>query len=180
MVNKTMVIIMVEKIVDPVFMEALFFVAKFEEKFLELAALLRKLRVNSPAEFKLLISIPQLGRRKAYYLMSIQKAFGGYPHLRERLVNVGWTRLAFVAPYVTEFNVEEALLFAELNSAWALQQALKGKELPIGTRSVLLRFTPEQFVFFSEAILKHGAEKNGEGFVHKEEAIVAALHKAEP
>jgi hypothetical protein len=163
---------------NPLFIKALLFLTKFEDRFLELAALLRKLQEKSPADFKSLISIPQLGKRKAYYLVVIDRAFGGYPQLRERLLKVGWTRLALIAPYVTAGDVDDALQFAEANSAWAIRQALKGKDLPVGARSVLLHFSPEQFAFFATEILKHGAVKNGEGFIDKELAVIAALQKA--
>jgi hypothetical protein len=163
---------------DPIFMEALFFLSKFEEKFLELGALLRKLQKNNPEAFKILYSLPQLGRRKAFYLSSIDRAFGGYPHLRERLIKVGWTRLSLVAPHVGKENVEDAVLYCELNSCWAIEQALKGKELPIGIRSVLLHFSSAQFDVFVQEIVKYGAMKNGDGYVNKETAVIGALMKA--
>lgn len=164
---------------NALFMHILFFLAKFDERFLDLAALLRKLKEKSPTDFKTLSSIPQLGRRKAYYLLSIDRVFGGQPHLRERLMKVGWTRLAFVAPHVMPDDVEDALLFAEMNSAWAIQEAVKGKGLPVGARSVLLHFKSEQFSYFAQEIVKHGAVKNGEGFVDKEVAVITALQKAD-
>lgn len=93
-------------------------------------------------------------------------------------MKVGWTRLSLVAPYVTKDNVEDALLYCEFNSAWAIQQSLKGKEVPVGIRSVLLHFNPQQFAYFAQEIVKHGAVKNGDGFTGKEEAVIAALHDA--
>lgn len=163
---------------NPLVVDVLFFLAKFEERFLELGAQLLKLKEESPADFKALTALPQLGRRKAYYLIAVSKAFGDYSHLRQRLMQVGWTRLSLIAPYVTKENVEDALQFAEANTVWAIQQALKGKVLPVGARSVLLHFSPEQFAFFGQEIVKHGATRNGDGFNDKEEAIVTALKKA--
>ena len=113
--------------IEPLFVEALFFLAKFEEKFFDLASLLRQLQEKSLPDFKAIYSIPQLGRRKAYYLVSVNRAFGVYPDLRERLMKVGWTRLSLVAPHV---NVEDALFYCEFNSTWAIQQALKSNEMP--------------------------------------------------
>jgi hypothetical protein len=166
-------------LIEPLFLDALFLLAKFEDRFLDLASLLRKLQEKSPTDFKALIAVPQLGRRKGYYLVAIDRAFGGHPELQQRLVKVGWTKLSLVAPLVTKENVDDALLFCELNTAWAIQQAVKGKELPLGARSVLLHFSSEQFSYFSTAIVKHGAVKNGEGFVGKEEAVITAFQKAE-
>jgi hypothetical protein len=162
----------------PLFLEALFFYAKFEERFLEFSALLRELKAQSPADFKALIALPQLGRRKGYYLVSVSKAFGDYPHLRPRLMKVGWTRLSLAAPHVTKENVEDALLFCELNTAWAIAERLKGSALPLGVRSVLLHFSPEDFATCGEAIVQHGATKTADGFVDKEKALITALTKA--
>ena len=164
--------------IEPLFLEAFYFLAKFEERFLELGSLLRQLQEKSPKDFKALIAIPQLGKRKGYYLVAVSKAFGDYPHLRQRFMRVGWTRLSMVAPHVTKENVEDALVFAEANTAWAIQQAMKGQKLPIGVRSVLLHFKPEEFTFFGQEIVKHGATKTADGFVAKEAALITALKKA--
>ena len=65
--------------IEPLFVEALFFLAKFEEKFLDLASLLRQLQEKSLPDFKAIYSIPQLGRRKAYYLVSVTAPSGSTP-----------------------------------------------------------------------------------------------------
>jgi hypothetical protein len=70
-----------EKEFEPLFFETLLLIARFNDKFLELASLLRQLYETSHHDFKTLISIPQLGPRKGYYLVEIDKAFGGNEHL---------------------------------------------------------------------------------------------------
>ena len=45
---------------------------------------------------------------------------------------------------------------------------MRGLDPIIGGRSVLLYFTAEQFAVYSNAILAHGATKNGDGFNGKE------------
>jgi hypothetical protein len=142
---------------------------------MELASLLRKVQDSDSKSFKELTSIPQLGRRKAYYLVSIDKSFGDKDILPVRLRKIGWTKLAALAPHITNENLEDALLFAESNSVRNIEAVVKGLEPTIGARSVLLNFTAEQFAAFSTAILAHGAIKKGEGFVGKEAALIAAL-----
>jgi len=162
---------------NPLFIKTLMLIAKLEDEFLELASLLRQVKQENPKAYKKLYSIPQLGRRKAYYLVSIDKAFGDKDVPVERLKKIGWTKLAALAPHITEENLEDALLFAESNTVRNIEAVVHGLEPIIGGRSVLLNFTAEQFAAFSAAILAHGAIKNGEGFIGKEVALVAALEK---
>jgi hypothetical protein len=156
--------------------KTLILIGKLEDEFLELAALLHKVQEMSPKHFKTLTStIPQLGRRKAYYLVSIDRAFGDKNVPPERLTKIGWTRLAALAPHITDENLEDALLFAELNTVRNIEAVVHGLEPIIGGRSVLLNFTADQFAAFSAAILAHGAAKNGKGFIGKEAALIATL-----
>ena len=162
---------------QPLFLKTLMLIAKLEDEFLELASLLRQVQQTTPGDFKKLASIPQLGRRKAYYLVSIDKAFGDKNLPAERLRKIGWTKLAALAPHITDENLEDALLFAELNTVNNIEAVVHGIDPIIGGRSVLLYFTAEQFAAYSNAILAHGATKNGDGFIGKEDALIAALKK---
>lgn len=159
----------------PLFLKTVTLIAHLEDEFLELASLLRQVQQASPKDFKNLISIPQLGRRKAYYLVAIDRAFGDKNVPAERLTKIGWTKLAALAPHITDANLEAALLFADLNSVKNIEAVAHGLEPIVGGRSVLLNFTGDQFAAFSAAILAHGAIKNGQGFIGKEAALIAAL-----
>jgi hypothetical protein len=161
----------------PLFLKTLMLIAKLEDEFLELASMLRQVQQTSPGDFKKLAFIPQLGRRKAYYLVSIDKAFGDKNVPAGRLRKIGWTKLAALAPHITGQNLEDALLFAELNTVRNIEAVVHGLEPIVGGRSVLLIFTAEQFAAFSAAILAHGATKNGQGFIGKEAALIAGLTK---
>ncbi len=83
---------------------------------------------------RLLASIPQLGRRKAYYLISIDKAFRDKNVSAERLKKIGWTKLAALAPHITKDSLEEALLFAEANTVRNIEAVVKGLQPIIGGR----------------------------------------------
>ncbi len=161
----------------PEFYQALLLIDRFKDKFLELAALLHELHENEADDFKTLISIRQLGRRKGYYLVEIHRAFGDYKDVPPRLNKIGGTKLQIIAKHVTPENREALLALAETHTANNLEAIMRGDKPIIGGRSVLLRFTEEQFEVFSQAILDHGAIANGQGFLHKEAALVSALNK---
>ena len=54
-------------------------------RFLELGSALVKLRADDPDAFTAVVNLPQLGKRRGYYLFNIGVAFGEKPHLHERL-----------------------------------------------------------------------------------------------
>ena len=126
--------------IDPLFLKTLILIAKLDDEFLELASHLQQVKQTNPNDFKKLYSMPQLGRRKAYYLASIDKAFGDKNVPTERLKKIGWTKLAALAPIITDENLEDALLFAELNTAKNIEAVVHGLEPIVGGRSVLLIF----------------------------------------
>jgi hypothetical protein len=160
---------------DTIFQQALLLVAQVNDKFFTLAKLLRLLHDEDYEWFVALANMPQLGRRKAYYLLQIEQVFGGLPILPSRLNKIGWTKLQVIAEHVTEANHEALLQLAEAYTAENLKDVIQGGKPIIGGRTVQLRFTKEQYQKFAEAILKHGAIENGKGFLGKERALIRAL-----
>jgi hypothetical protein len=100
----------------PPFIKALGLIASLEDDFLELRSPLRQVTKLNHNHFKKFYSMQQLGRRKAFYLVSIANALGGKTISSKRLIRIGWTKLAALAPHITDYNLEDALLFAELNT----------------------------------------------------------------
>ena len=94
-----------------------------------------------------------------------------------RLNRIGWTKLQIIAPYVTKENREELVALAEAHTAVNLKAIMRGEPPILGGRTVVLHFTKKQFAAFAEAILAHGATKNGAGFLDKERALPKALKK---
>ena len=163
--------------IDPVYIRILLLIARFNDNFLELAALLRELQETAPENFRRLIAIRQLGQRKGYYLVEIDRAFADLGLPTFRLNQIGWTKLQVIAAYVTPDNVSQLLKLAETHTTTNLKAIMRGDQPIIDGRSVLLLFTATQFAAFSDAILKHGADKNGDGFMGKEAALIQALDK---
>ena len=148
-----------------------------EDRFLDLAALLRKLKDRQPKDFVSIIEWPKLGRRKAYYLLEIDEAFGDKANLHPRLAEIGWTKAAKIAKFVTPENTNDLLELAERYTALELELLLKGAEIKPGTRFVMLRLDPEQFALFRGVLLKYGAKAHKKGLLDKEAALVEALSK---
>jgi len=165
---------------EPLFFETLLLISRFNDKFLELGARLRQLQETNPDDFQELISMPQLGRRKGYYLVEIDRVFGGNEQLGPRLNKIGWTKLVMIAKHVTPDNREHLLKLAEAHNVRNLNAIMRGDTPIIDGRSIVLYFTAEQFAVFVDAMLKNGATKNGEGFIGKEAAVIAALEKGSP
>src|ERR1700722_13081519 len=92
---------------DAIFERVILLVARFNDTFLELASLLRQLQQTDPEWFRQIIAIPQLGKRKPYYLIQIHRVFGQLPVERFRLNQIGWTKLQVIAEHVTHQNYEE-------------------------------------------------------------------------
>jgi hypothetical protein len=160
---------------DEIFERAIILVCRFNDTFIELASLLRRLQDADPYWFKQVIAIPQLGARKAYYLVQIDRVFGDLPVERFRLNQIGWTKLQVIADHVTADNYEELLELAEEHTVENLKAIMRGEEPILKGKSILLRFTRKQFKVFAKAILKHGAVKNGDGFLGKEQALIKAF-----
>jgi len=174
-----MVAKMIEKAekVEALYFHALQLIVDFDDTFLELAKLLRDLHDNNPEDFKTLAKLPQLGVRKAYYLVGIDRAFRDLKVDPARLKAIGWTKLSIISRVVAKKNCEKWLQRAETHDAENLKALARGEQPIVGVRNVLLRFTPAQFDVFTKALMKHGAIKNGEGFVRKEAALTKALIK---
>ena len=163
---------------EPLYFDALLLISRLDDGFLELGSLLRQFQETSPHDFNALISTAQLRRRKGYYLVEIDRAFGGNEQLRPLLNKIGWTKLAMIAKRVTQDNREDLLQLAGAHTARNLQAIMRGDEPIIGGRVILLHFTWEQFATFSKAILAHGAIQNGDGFIGKEMALIGALGRS--
>ncbi len=157
--------------------DVLHMIDEAEDRFLDLAALLRQLKAEQPAGFLAVAAPPKLSLRRAYYLVGIDEAFGGMPHLRPRLIDIGWSKLAQIAKHVTQENVEALLQLAESHTAHELRLLLKGVAVKPGSRPVLLYLDPDQFGLFAKVLSQHGAKATKKGMVDKEAALVCALAK---
>ena len=148
-----------------------------EKRFLDLAALLRRLRAEQPEGFLAVVNLPKLGRRKVYYFLAIDEAFGGLPHLRPRLLAVGWTKLSLIAKFATAESLEGLLQLAEGHNVQELKLLLKGIAIKPGGRALLLYLDADEFQLVRQALRRYGAKDGPKGLMNKEAALVEALSK---
>jgi hypothetical protein len=99
---------------------------------------------------------------------------------KEKLLEVGWTRLQIVAKYVSKKNAEELITLAGSTQAKSLENKMKGK--PARQKSVVLHFSPEQYDRYIQALFQHGAvkSKGGHGLQKKTNALMSILDKVLP
>jgi len=148
-----------------------------QEKFLELGVLLDRLMDADRELYWKAVDKTDLGKRKAYYLITIAKAFRNLKISKPRLRAIGWTRLQVIARVVNESNAEELVALAEQHKVKDLEAIIKGEEPQPDSRVAILYFTPDDYDLFEGVLLKHGASKHGRGLVGKEQALIKALKK---
>src|SRR3546814_11047104 len=108
-------------------------VAKFSDaandKFLELGRALRDLKdTEGAAGFEAFLKHASIGRRKAGYLMSIDKAAERFSLPKARLRAIGWTKLSTIAGYLTDANCEELLQASETYTDAEVKGIEKGNQ----------------------------------------------------
>ena len=124
-----------------------------------------------------LVGLTKLSRRTICYLLKVWQTFSDLGIPRERLVRVGWTKLAVIAENSEPEEFEEALALAENATAKELPALLKGAPRESKARTVQLRLTPRQYDQFAAVLLANGARRSrGErGLSGKEKALMKAL-----
>jgi hypothetical protein len=149
-----------------------------EQNFLQLAKYLRMLNDADANQFMHVVDRSGLGRRKAYYLVEIDKRLDGLNLSRPRLQATGWTKLQVIGEHLTRSNAEKLLRLAEKNTAHNLKLRMRGEKPRLKTHAVLMYFSPGQYRQFEEAILCNGGDRHGHGLINKERALIKVIRKA--
>lgn len=146
------------------------------EHVLEAARYLRLIQDHSPDAFLQAAEQLNIGRRKAYALAQIDRAFHQLGVPRDRLHAIGWSKLAMLAPYVSAENVEALLKAAEMASPSILKRLLRGEVVDPAGRVVVMFLRSEELELFDAVIEQYGGIRapNG-GWANKELALMAAL-----
>ena len=118
-----------------------------------------------------------LSRRTLCYLLKVWQTFSDLGISRDRLIRIGWTKLAVIAENSEPEVMEEALALAETATAKELPDLLKGAAPKAKARTVQLRLSPRQYDQFAAVLLANGARRSrGErGLSGKEKALMKAL-----
>jgi hypothetical protein len=149
-----------------------------EEKFLEIGAALGRLQEADRDLFWKAVEKGEFGKRKAYYLITIAKAFKNIKVPKARLRAIGWTRLQVIARVLNESNADELILLAEQHKVKDLEAIIKGEEPNPDSRVIILYFTPDDYEVLEAILVQNGASRHGRGLVGKEAALMKALKKA--
>ena len=157
--------------------------AKGDDSMIELAEALSELRaLPKPPDgdrptLDVLIDLTKLSRRTICYLLKVWQTFSDLGIPRERLVRIGWSKLAVIAENSEAEEMEEALALAETATVKELPALLKGAPRKAKARTVQLRLTPRQYEQFEAVLLANGARrpKKGRGLSGKEKALMKAL-----
>lgn len=149
------------------------------DNFMDVARRLRQVFDDRPDEFFAVARQLGVAKRKAYYLVEIDRAFAELKADRRRLNRIGWTKLRLISPHINARNCEELLRLAEDNSAYDLTR-LMGKdpvEADAEVHTVLLRMSRDQYQVLREVLEAHGAKVTSNGISEKEQALTRALMK---
>jgi hypothetical protein len=149
--------------------------------FLKLAVLLRKLHdvvhdsgdPNSQMSFEVILKKAGVSRRRAYYLIEIDRVFGQFDIPRKRLSSLGWTKLAVLSQHVTAENLNSLLDLAESCTVEELKAELASYGIEPATRFLTFRLNDGQYAGVLGALLAYGAKQtSGGGLGGKENALV--------
>jgi hypothetical protein len=123
-----------------------------------------------------LIDLTKMSRRTIFYLLRVWRTFTGVP--RDRLVRIGWTKLAVVAENCDPGTEEAALSLAETSAAKGVPRRLRGGEDRGKIRTVHIWLTKRQYEEF-ETVLANGARrpKNQLGLARKETDLMRVLRR---
>ena len=122
----------------------------------------------------------KLSRRKAYYLVEVFEAFRNLPVPKERLLNIGWTKLQMMCGYMTPENYPNLLSEAEKHPVHRFREILEGEWPETAKHCVLIYLFPEEYEIFCKVLKAHGAKPRPRGLQGKEEALMKALKKLLP
>lgn len=163
-----------------VIQSAMELIADLENSFLSLGRMLGKARDENNQLFQSLLALPSLDRRTAYYLIAISTTFDALEVDDKELIQVGWTKLATLRPFVTAENVAVLLELAKQHSNYALRQILKGQGPAKDARVVALYLRPKEYETYKKALVSFGAKPVGRGLRGQEEALMKLIAAAKP
>jgi len=149
------------------------------DNFMEVARHLQQVLDSRPDDFLTVAKQFGVSKRKAYYLVEIDKAFDKLKVDHRRLNRIGWTKLRLIAPEINARNCEELLRLAEDKSAYDLARLVTDDQADPDAKvhSVLLYLSSDQYEVFRDVLEAHGAKVTSSGISEKEQALTRALKK---
>jgi hypothetical protein len=99
---------------------------------------------------------------------------------KQRLLDIGWTKLQVMSGHVTHDNYLDLLAEAEKLPVHKLREILEGHASAPEKHCVLIYLSPEEYEIFCKVLKAHGATPRSRGLQGKEEALIKALKKLLP
>src|SRR5271170_6089234 len=126
-----------------------------------------------------LVELTKVSRRTICYLLKVWQMVDDLGIPRDRLVHIGWTKMAVVAENCEPEEMEDARDLAETYTAKELPDALRGRAPKFKAHTVRLRLTPRQYDQFAAVLLANGARrpKKGRGLSGMEKALMEFMRK---
>lgn len=144
------------------------------ESFLDIAVLMWELKQTDPEAFRTAWMALPMSKRKTYALAKIGEIFDEFEHSRERLTDIGWTKLEMIAEHVSPKTIPMFLSLAERFTARDLRRILRG-EPALGKANILqLALSDEDYAIVADMLVRHGAHHGAAGLTGKEEALLRA------
>jgi hypothetical protein len=147
------------------------------DNFWDLGRALRRLLDREPDLFQKFLDNTDVGSRKAYYLVEINRAFEPLQVPRARLLRLGWTKLQLIAAKVKQDTVEEWLKLAEGMPTKQLERKMKGKTPIKNAACVLMYFSPKEYKELGEALKRYGGTPTERGIQNREEALIRMVRR---
>ena len=153
---------------------------KDKRDWFEIAALLRQMSDEDPEKFLNTAHTLGIHRRKAYYLVDLDRSLEAFEIPRARKLRIGWTKLQVIGPNLTQKNREVLLAQAEAHPVHELRDIVQGTWPGATKHCVLLYLADEEYGIFAQVLKAHGAKRVGRGIRGKEAALIAALKTVMP
>lgn len=138
---------------------------------------------NNPAVMHEVARVAGIKRRALFYLSDVGGFLTEHNISEDQAERIGWTKIQIVARHVCRDTkvgkrmIQRYLNIAKHTTAHRLPVALKNQdaERAVPSRTVLLRLPADAYPALEDALVAHGARKQGRGLVGKEVAIMALV-----
>ena len=164
---------------EQMFDEAVRLADKFEENFLQLGDLLRRLKEQDRELFRKVCAQSGLGTRQAYYLVRISRRVSKLAIPATLVIKIGWTKMSVIEGILTEGNWSHVATLALIHTLHELKIIVAGGQPVPGTRPVLLYFTPAESARFSVVLMRHGGMMDSKKTYAREKALMAVFDRLE-
>ena len=147
--------------------------------FIDLASSLRQLHelftqtpdVKQPVTFDECLEKIGVSKRRAFYLIDVDRTFSTLKIAPSRLTHIGWTKLSLMTRIVNSKNVEKLLTHAETKTVDEFRAYISGVEPP--THTLVFKLTKDQYGVIAGALLVNGAYlTSGAGLANKEISLM--------